>query len=355
MNLAGDFLVVKKLAPSNIAMSRQYIDQFQRCVVVAPRPDSILSPGDEILVTDNIFFGDASEIEKDSFFIYEEEVFGVVSDGVIKPMNNIVYVETDKAKKNQIGNIVVDTRYQTGKAENRVQDGTVLSVCEKAVDSYFLKELDIEIAPGDKVYTHHFLTSEDSEREFNGKKYYEIRYEDIYCKVVDSEIEMLNDWNFVTPIVKEAEVTESGIVLDSGKRVEAVTAIMQHPNKVTETYPGDKILFRKGREYNIDVEGHRYYRIPNDSIYYNLDKMKPLGNIIAVEPMRKELEVGNIVVGTKKEELPEKGRVFAVSENIEGKVNEGDVVLFRKAASTHVTIEGKELMLMDIKNVYSVI
>ena len=354
MNVLEGYVLVKKISGSSIHMSRQYIDEYQRCKVVHPNTESPLKKGDEILVAENTFFEKADELKKDTFLIYEDEVYGVVREGVIQPMKNMVYIKIDKEKKSKIGNIHVDTRYNPYNINNRVQDGEILSVCKKAENSYFLHELEINVKPGDKVYTHHFIVEPSNEREFNGSNYYEIRYEDLYCKVNDDEITMLNDWNLVTPVKRDAEVTESGIVLEVGEKDVMVTAIMQHPNKDSGLYPGDKILFRKGREYKINVEGHIYYRIPNDSIYYNLDKMKAHNNIVVVEPMRKESKIGNIYVGNTKEEvqLPEKGKVAAVSENNKGNLKEGDIILFRKAASTHVEIEGKEYMLMDMKNIY---
>lgn len=354
MRVLDGYVLVKKLTETNVYMDRRYIDEYQRCEVIESNAESSLMPGEEILVTENIFFERARDIVEDAYFIYEDEVYGVIRGGIIQPMKNFVYVEVDKDKKSKEGNILIDTRYNPTDVNNRVQDGTVLSVCEKANHSYFSHPLEIDVEPGDKVYTHHFITDPSNEREFDGKKYYEIRYEDTYCKVKNNEISMLNDWNLVTPVKRDAEVTDSGIVLEVGEKEELVTAIMQHPNKDSGLYPGDKILFRKGREYKIDVEGHVYYRIPNKSLYYNLDKMKALGSIIVVEPIRKEAKIGNVYVGNTTEEiqLPEKGRVVSVSEDIEGKLQEGDIVLFRKAASTHVDIEGKEYMLMDIKSVY---
>jgi co-chaperonin GroES (HSP10) len=218
----------------------------------------------------------------------------------------------------------------------------------------FYTPLNVEVSSGDHVYTHHFLTDPAFEREFNGKKYYEIKYEDLYCKIVDEQVEMLNEWNFVTPIENEVNTTESGIILETTAKNEVRTAIMQHPCKDMDLLPGDYLLFKRGREYSINVEGHTYYRITKKDILFNLNQMKALGDIVVVRPQIKDNTVGNIVVSTKIDNEPDRGVIVSTAEGNES-LHEGDEILFRKMASTEVNIDGEDLLLVNTKNVYVVV
>ena len=354
MKISSNYIVVKKIPITDkIFVDDVFNDEYQRCEVISVNHKSIYMSTDEVLVGENIYFEKAPLFGDDAFLIDEDEIFGVIKGNVIIPRNDIVYVEADKYKHEVDENgIVKDISYDPLKRGNITQDGIVLSSCLKAKHSMFDKELKVEIGPGDHVYTHHFLTDEAYEREFNGKKYYEILYENIYCKVVDGQIEMLNDWNFVTAISKGLEQTESGIILETTEKPVTRTAIMQHPNQV-DAYPGDTVLFKTKREYEIDVEGHTYYRILKDDILYNLSQMKALGNTVVVRPVIKSNEVGNIVVSTHVDEAPDTGVVVSVGNNDE--IKEGDTILFRKMASTEVDIDGERLLIVNTKNVYVIL
>jgi co-chaperonin GroES (HSP10) len=357
MKILKDYIVVKKIPISDtIFADDRFNDDYQRCEVFSVHHESKYMATDEVLVGENIFFDKAKDFGDDTYYIYEDDIFGVIRGGVIIPRNDILYIEAESGKHSKIEGteFYKDISYDPLKKGNVCQDGTVLSVCDKAKHSMFEYDLNVEVYPGDHVYTHHFLTDPAFEREFNGKKYYEIKYEDVYCKVNDGEIEMTNDWNFVTPIENEIKSTESGILLETTAKKEVRTAIMQHPCKSSGLLPGDFVLFRTGREYEIDVEGHTYYRITKKDILYNLNQMKALGDIVVVKPLLEDNTIGNIVVSTQIDKAPDRGTVVATAEN-NNDMKEGDEILFRKMASTEVNIEGEKLLLVSTKNIYVVV
>lgn len=355
MRVSKDYIVVTKVPISkSLYASERFNEDLQMCEIHYVSPRSSLMALDIILVGENIFFDKAPVFGDDMFFMYEDDVFGVIKDGKIIPRNDIVYIEADKDKYSvSDGGILKDISYNPLAKGNVVQDGVVLSVCEKAKNSYYYTPLEINIEPGDHVYTHHFLTDKAFERNFNRKTYYEIKYEDVYCKVVDNEIQMLNDWNFVTPIEQNLSRTDSGIYLELEAKNEVCVGLMQHPNKDMGVYPGDRVLFKRGREYEIDVEGNTYYRINNRDILYNLETMRTLGDIVVVRPEFKAKEINGIIVRTHKDNLPEKGVVVSTSDDVD--INKGDTILYRKAAYTEVTIDGEQLLLLSAKNVYVVL
>lgn len=283
MTINPKYIVVKKIIFSTeIFLSKEYIDNYQMCEVVT---SDIFNEGDKVLVTAQCFFDKADIKEapflryvfgQDALFMYADDVFGVIRNNKIIPVNNIVYIEADKDKKSKISiggkDMFVDTSYNPLATENVVQDGIVYSVCLEARDSYFSFPLKIEVESGDKVYTHHFLTHQDAEREFNGKKYYETLYENLYCKIVGGVIIMLNEWNFISSIDLEIE-NVSGVDLDLTKKKEFRTGIVEHlSNSLRERkiQKGDKIVFKKGREYLLQVEGMEFYRISTNDIIYQL-------------------------------------------------------------------------------------
>lgn len=346
-------LIVEKLNTSKLYMSSRYVEEYQRCKIYKSNPDSLFKEGVEVLVGEDIYF-DKVESEDNLWYMFEDDIFGWVDNDMLVPCENMVYIEADKYKNENVDGIYKTIDYKPLARGNVCQDGEVLSVCNRAKGSYFGEKLNIEISKGDKVYTHHFLTDQSKEREFNNKKYYELHYEDVYCKIVDGEIEMLNNWTFVTPVVNDLDVSDTGVQLEASAKNEAQTGIVQHPYRDSALYPGDKVLYKRGREYKIDVEGNTYYRIKSDDIIYNLDIMKALNNIIVIKPIRKEKEVSGIVLEVSDEKFPEKGEVLSVSEQVND-IKKGDNILFRKGMATHVVIEGQECMLIDRKNAYVVL
>jgi len=351
-------MVVKKIAKgSGLYLSSQYVHDYQLCEVVQSPEDSKYDSGDEVFVGRNICFDQADHFGKGSYYIDISEVFGHVIDGVIVPSSDIVFIEADKDKKSVITiggkELFNDTTYNPLDSKNVSQDGKVLSVCDKAKHSVFQNDLEVEIAPGDHIYAHHFLTREENEREFNGKKYYSIRYEDLYCRI-DNGIHMLNNWNFVVPVLASNDPNELGIITELNKKNELRVGVIKHPNKSLSVDKEEKVFFKRGREYEIDVEGETYYRIDTNDILCKFDNMEALGEIIIVEPIQNDYNKGGFITSVEQNPIPEKGKVLSVGEEVSS-LKGGETILFRKMASTEVEIEGKKVLLMSYKSAYAIV
>ena len=134
--------------------------------------------GDTILVGNRICFDKAPQFGRESYYISAEEVFGILKDGVIEALKNIVYIKADKYEKTEIEvkgmQFANDISYKPLARRNVTQSGIVLTACKSAKHSAFLHDLNIEVDAGDKVYCHHFLTDQDNERKINDKTYYEL-------------------------------------------------------------------------------------------------------------------------------------------------------------------------------------
>ncbi len=81
---------------------------------------------------------------------------------------------------------------------------------------------------------------------------------------------------------------------------------------------------------------------------------KPLGKIIEVEPFAKQMETGGYITSVTNEYMPEKGKVLSVGGLVEG-IKVGDDILFHKGSYSKVTINNKEVLLMEEKNVFYIL
>jgi len=275
---------------------------------------------------------------------------------------NMVYIKADKNKKSKVVSggleLFKDITYKPLDTDNITQDGEVLSVCDEAKHTVFLHDLNVEVVPGDHVYCHHFLTDEDNERTHNGVKYYEIAYEHLYCKVSEGIIVMLNEWNFVEPIEAEIKEGRFGIIKDVKKKNELRLGIVRHPcQKLLSrgVKSGDKVYFKRGREYRINVEGKELYRIETNDIISRYENMEAIGDIVIVKQIKPEDHVGKFLKTVAQNPTPDRGEVISIGESCGDRIKKGDVVLFRKMANTEIEVEGEKFLLMKYDNIYVVL
>ncbi len=116
-----------------------------------------------------------------------------------------------------------------------------------------------ELNVGDIVYCHHFLNDESAKKKINDEYCYEMDLTEIFCRVKDGDIEMLGEWLLVEPIVKK------GVIINQ-KMVNV--GIMRYGY---EDFIGEKVAFEKDSDYELEVEGKKYYRIRKSEllgVYY---------------------------------------------------------------------------------------
>ena len=352
-------MVEKVLLDNKFKLAQEDIDEYQVCKVVQSPEVSDFNEGDTILISNRICFDKAPHFGRDRYYISASEVFGTLKDGVITALKNIVYIKADKYQKTsiEVGGMTFhnDTSYKPLARKNVTQSGVVLTACKTAFHSAFDHELSVEVEAGDKIYCHHFLTDSDNERKINGETYYEFQYEHLYCKLVDGKIVMLNDWNFVSPIESSDDVGENGLIMDLKKQNELRVGVINHTSKSLRAMGisiGDKVYFKKGREYSMDVEDETFYRIETRDILCKYNKMEALGKIVVVKTIKEDNMKGGMIYSLDQNPTPEKGEVLAVGPDCGGSLKAGDVILFRKMASSEVEIEGQKVLLMEYNNVY---
>ena len=87
-------------------------------------------------------------------------------------------------------------------------------------------------------------------------------------------------------------------------------------------------------------------------------KVKPLADRVIVAPAEaEETTAGGIIIPDTAKEKPQKGTVVAVGpgkkdEPMEVKV--GDSVLYGKYSGTELSVEGEELLIMRISDIYAI-
>ena len=184
---------------------------------------------------------------------------------MFKPIKDFVYLSADPEKNRykNLGNgtkIWIDGAFNPHDTEHCTQDGIV-----KYLPVKLSKKKKIELKVGDRVFTHHFLCDEDNKTEITGEPLYKLEYDLIYCKY-NGKIEMLDGFNFVEPIV-EGQISK--IIFSPFERISATTGILRHTNPAMielGAKVGDTVFFSRASDYEMKVEGERYFRMSNEDI-----------------------------------------------------------------------------------------
>jgi len=198
---------------------------------------------------------------------------------MLKPINGRVIVELKKRDKDVIkvggSDFIVDTAFR--QYHNAVQVANVVATDHR-----------IDVEPGDRVYVHHFVQSQENKLPFEGT-YSWLEAHHIFCRVRDGEIKPLNRYLFVEPIpykdIQELMKTESGILLTKKFETEYVERIgiirlLSDSAKDEGLSEGDRVLFGKNCEYDIEVEGVMYFRMETQDVICVLDDEVKLTRVI---------------------------------------------------------------------------
>ncbi len=221
--------------------------------VIADTSEEGISIGDQVIVErDYIQFVDG---KKGYAPIHAR--YAIISEGKIKPFKDRVYVFADRDKNNILSkgnlNLQFPTNFKQFQTEITTHDGIVAA----SPVEY--------ISPGDKVYCHHHLTHPSNERYVNGTMYYELQLGQIYCTITSDGIQMHNGWNLITPILSERNKSLKFHKFETDKSDKYGVVAHRDPNAL-HLEVGDQITFLPDRDYEMIIEGERYYRIRTQDI-----------------------------------------------------------------------------------------
>lgn len=178
-----------------------------------------------------------------------------------------MFLTADMGKKRtkKIGDIEIEIVGEQRKfdADLVTQDGIIVGVPEK-LDSG--REVEIEI--GDHVHTHHFLADEDHAIDWGEGKFYETRYDNIFCKEKDGKLIAVGEWVICEGIFEEKK-SESGLILTSApvrnEHLMKIVAIGPYGQDECGAEEGDKVqLFHEPQgagNYELLINGKMHYRV----------------------------------------------------------------------------------------------
>lgn len=133
-----------------------------------------------------------------------------------------------------------------------------------------------DLEPQDIIWVHHFI--DEQGLPFGGDLAY-LEYNQIYCRKRGEKLETLGNFILVEPITY-GELgmtrTESGLRLsmknetDNAERI-GVARLLSDKAQEGGLKDGDRILFNKNCEYEIEVDGKVYYRMELQDIICTVD------------------------------------------------------------------------------------
>jgi co-chaperonin GroES (HSP10) len=147
---------------------------------------------------------------------------------------------------------------------------------------------DSDTLPGDKVYVHHFVQNPEHILPVEGT-YSWLERNQVFCRVRDGKIKALLNYVFVEPImykdVKSFSKTDSGILLTRKPGTDYIEriGIARHlcdSAKEAGLKEGDKIIFGKNCEYDLEVEGKIYFRMELRDVVCTIDDHSRLTRVV---------------------------------------------------------------------------
>lgn len=94
-----------------------------------------------------------------------------------------------------------------------------------------------------------------------------------------------------------------------------------------------------------------------------MSTIQPLGNHVVVEAVKEEVSSSGIIIpDSASKEKPMKGKVLAVGPGkttndgktvIAPDLQVGDIVLFSKYGPTEVKLEGKEVLILNVEDIFA--
>lgn len=189
----------------------------------------------------------------------------------MRPFNYRVIITQEKRIQDtiQVGakTFLLDNVFRS--AWNTVQEAIVVA-CDPRCD----------LIEGDKVFVHHFVSEAEHKLPFMDVIQSWLEYSQIYARVRNGELKMINNYIFVEPIKYDNLKffnEDQGFLTHSKSGNEYVEriGIVRHisdSGKEAGLNEGDMVLFNKNCEYQIQVGEEKFYRMEIRDIITTIDK-----------------------------------------------------------------------------------
>jgi co-chaperonin GroES (HSP10) len=220
-----------------------------------------------------------------------------------------------------------------------------------------VKDFDINLKKGDKVYFHYLTLTDDQfiDRLEDGSSLYYVYPENIYCSINDGKINPVMGTVFIEPYFGDdvvdveydkqtikARVTESDIVSEivkNPKHLQGKVSVIGEPEGFDDSgvREGDIIFYTLNSDFENDIEGNKYYIMRQWDLFAKLDDNKPtpLTNWLKVDLELKEDQTENgLYLVHKDKHNTNKGTISQVGEGVDD-LKEGDVIHFKRTGKFH--------------------
>jgi chaperonin GroES len=85
-------------------------------------------------------------------------------------------------------------------------------------------------------------------------------------------------------------------------------------------------------------------------------KLKPIGERALVKPEEPEQETASgIVLPETAKDKPQTARIIAVGDLEDGRVNEGDLVVFARYSGTQITLDDEDYLILNADDLLGIV
>ena len=85
-------------------------------------------------------------------------------------------------------------------------------------------------------------------------------------------------------------------------------------------------------------------------------KLRPIGERALIKPVEQEEKTASgIVLPETAKDKPQTARVIAIGDLEDGKVNEGDLVVFAKYSGTGITLNEEDYLILDADDLLGIV
>jgi co-chaperonin GroES (HSP10) len=143
------------------------------------------------------------------------------------------------------------------------------------VEKIYLNDHVLDVLTGDKVYFNYMALEEEARMGsyFQDRKVYQIRYDNLLCRVRNGQIMPLNGKVFVVPVMQTWEeiTSNSGIIMQSDVKPRYLEGIITHigepvGGEYIDCKVGDKIFYHPNADWTNKIEGKEYYVIDQSDV-----------------------------------------------------------------------------------------
>jgi co-chaperonin GroES (HSP10) len=124
--------------------------------------------------------------------------------------------------------------------------------------------IELDVKKGDKVWFHHFVPKEENIIKYIEEEDIYLAYvNQIYARERDGEVKSVHHWNFIEQL-KESEddiKTASGIYIKAEAEDILERGIVRYPSETLGAEVGEKVIFMKNSEYDMDINGEELLRM----------------------------------------------------------------------------------------------